>query len=199
MAGKVQARRDELKARLVEIAANSIANNGLQSLRARDLAKEAGCSVGAIYNVFDDLDDLVLTVNGQTFRAMGTFIAGQLAEKPPEGPTERLITMSYAYLNYAVAHPKTWRALFDVQMSTDMDPPQWYLDELNRLFAIIAEQVAQCFADMPREDVGLMTRALFSSVHGIVLLGIENRISAVPQPHLRRMISMMLTEATKKT
>ena len=198
MAGKVEARRASLKIKLLNAAENAIAADGLASLRARDLAKTAECSVGAIYNVFDDLDDLILAVNGRTFQALGEYVASQLAETPDEGPTERLITMSYAYMNFSVQHPNTWRALFDVRMSTDMDPPQWYLDELNRLLSIIAEQIAKSFPDLDREYICLMTRALFSSVHGIVLLGSENRISAVPQPILKRMISMMLTEVTTK-
>ena len=29
-------------------------------MKARELALKVGCAVGAIYNVFDDLDDLVM-------------------------------------------------------------------------------------------------------------------------------------------
>ena len=38
-----------------------------------------------------------------------------------------------------------------------------------------------------------MTRALFSSVHGIVLLGLERRISGVPPEKLERMIELVLS------
>jgi len=42
-----------------------------------------------------------------------------------------------------------------------------------------------------------MVRALFSSVHGIVLLGLENRISGVPRERIEDMISQVLTQITK--
>lgn len=199
MERKVQDRRDALKTRLIDIARERIAQDGLASLRARDLAKEAECSVGAIYNVFGDLNDLILTVNERTFRELGAHVADRLARTQQKSPTERLITMSYAYLDYAQKNPTMWRALFDVQMSTDVDPQQWYLDELSRLFAIIAEQVVQCYPEMDQEEAGLMTRALFSSVHGIVLLGIESRNSADLRPELRRMIALLLLKATGTT
>ncbi|MEM6342162.1 MAG: TetR/AcrR family transcriptional regulator, partial [Pseudomonadota bacterium] len=38
----------------------------------------------------------------------------------------------------------------------------------------------------------------FSSVHGIVLLGLENRISAVPEAQLEYMIALLLRSATQK-
>ena len=104
--------------------------------------------------------------------------------------------MSYAYMEYASDHPLSWRALFDLRMSVDMDVPKWYTAELERLFGMIAGPVRQSFPDLPDTDIALMTRALFSSVHGIVLLGLENRISAVPREHLKRMIAIMLREVT---
>ncbi len=104
--------------------------------------------------------------------------------------------MSLAYLNFAAANPKTWRTLFDIRMSTEMAVPDWYMAELGRLFGYIAGPVSECFPDMPEDEVNLMTRALFSSVHGIVLLGLENRISGVPGDELERMIALVLEQAT---
>ena len=105
--------------------------------------------------------------------------------------------MSYAYLEYATDHPNLWRALFEFRMSTDMNVPEWYLAELGQLFSYIDGPVQECFPDMSPEDVRLMTRALFSSVHGIVLLGLENRISGVPRDQIQRMIAMVLRAATE--
>ena len=57
MAGKVAVRREVLRKSLIDIATQRIARDGLSALRARDLAGDAGCAVGAIYNVFGDLND----------------------------------------------------------------------------------------------------------------------------------------------
>ena len=45
----------------------------------------------------------------------------------------------------------------------------------------------------------LMTRALISSIHGIVLLGLENRISGVPRDQIRNMIALILRSSTGNT
>ncbi|WP_415922181.1 TetR/AcrR family transcriptional regulator [Tateyamaria sp. SN6-1] len=196
MAKAAQDRRNALRTTLIDLAEAEIEANGIGAIKARPLAQAAGCSVGAIYNVFGDLDDIVIAVNGRTFRKLGQFVADALAGKGSLPPTERLVTMSYAYLDYAAAHPRLWRALFDVQMSTDMDVPDWYMEELGRLFSYIDGPVEECFPEMDSTEVSLMTRALFSSVHGIVLLGLENRISGVPRDQIRNMIALMLRSAT---
>jgi len=191
MAGKVAERRAALRVKLIELAEEQIAAGGLSSLKARELAKGAGCAVGAIYNVFDDLHDLVLEVNGRTFKKLGAAVSASYDGS--ESPRQRLILMSNAYLEFAAAHPKLWRALFDVEMTEDGAVPEWYLSSLGALFANIRAPLSELYSEMGEEELGLMTRAMFSAVHGIVLLGLENRISGVPPEHIRTMIAQVLS------
>lgn len=191
-------RRAALRERLVALATARIAAEGLGALKARSLAAEAGCSVGAIYNVFGTLDDLVLAVNGETFRALGGHVLAAVEAEAQADPTERMIVMSEAYLDFASRNPQLWRALFDVQMSTAGDVPDWYLAALDRLLSIIDAPLAEAFPDLPASEVRVRTRALFSSVHGITLLGLERRISAVEEDRLSDMIRFVITAATKR-
>ena len=197
MTGKVEKRRDALRTKLTDIAESRIREAGISAIKARDLAKQADCAVGAIYNVFTDLQDIIIAVNGRTFQRLGRAVAHSLEGKQTLPPTERLIVMSCAYLEFAATNPNAWRTLFDVRMTTQMDVPHWYMAELERLFGFISGPVRECFPDMSGQDIGLMTRALFSSVHGIVLLGLENRISGVPRDQLEHMIALILRQATE--
>lgn len=192
MAGKVAARRAELKVKLIEAAEAQIVAGGLASVKARDLAKEAGCSLGAIYNVFDDLHDLILEVNGRTFLKLGQKVESSVADTDAS-PRGRLILMSNAYLDFAAENANLWRALFDIRMPATGPVPGWYLESLGKLFANIRAPLAELFPEMDDSALELMTRAMFSSVHGIVLLGLENRISGVPQDNIRQMIAQVLS------
>ena len=81
--------------------------------------------------------------------------------------------MAKAYLAFAAENPRLWRGLFDVEMSVEKEVPRWYLDELGRLFSIIADPLTELYPGKSAAEIDLMTRALFSSVHGLVLLGLE--------------------------
>ncbi len=196
MPSKTELRREDLRTRLIDIAEARIRAEGLSAIKARDLAKQADCAVGAIYNVFPDLNGLVMAVNGRTFQTLGEVVAASVAAAPQGKPQEELITMSLAYLRFAAENTNLWCALFDLEMSTEMDVPQWYLAELGKLFALIAAPLARLFPDDSRHDIEMMTRTLFSSVHGIVLLGLQRRISGVPMNKIEEMIAILLSNVT---
>ncbi len=195
MAGKVAERRAALRENLVVIAERTIAQSGLSALRARDLAAEAGCAVGAIYNVFGDLTDLVLTVNARTFHRLGADVAESLADAPQD-PVEQLIVMAQAYHRFAAENHQSWRALFDVERAPGEAAPDWYLQEMGRLFTYISDPLAVIFPNRDPRDHALLTRALFSSVHGIVLLGLDEASAGVPTEDIDRMIALVLRQLT---
>lgn len=198
MTTKAQQRKADLRAKLVEAAEIRIDRDGAGGLRARDLAKDAGCAVGAIYTAYDDLNALIMAVNGRTFQKLGQVVASSVDGAGDETATCRLILMSNAYLGFASENNNLWRALFDLQMKADDQVPDWYLQALRALFSHIARPVAELFPDQSHEELDLMVRALFSSVHGIVLLGLEQRISAVPLAQVEMMIAQLLSQVGQK-
>ncbi|MEP4198584.1 MAG: TetR/AcrR family transcriptional regulator [Aliishimia sp.] len=192
MVTKTETRRARLRETLIDVAELKISATGLHSLKARELAKEAGCALGAIYTHFNDMQALIMAVNGRTFRRLGTAITGALQSQRPEDPNERLVVMSNAYLAFAAENTSLWRALFDLEMSSEGQVPAWYLQELGAVFALIAEPLSLIYPDKSRAELDLTVRALFSAVHGIVLLGLEKRISAVPLTQIEAMIAEFL-------
>ena len=67
---KAAERRDKLRDALIDAAERTLETQGLRALRARDLAAEVGCAVGAIYNAVADLDELIYAVNARTLAAL---------------------------------------------------------------------------------------------------------------------------------
>jgi AcrR family transcriptional regulator len=190
MAGKVEARRAVLRDTLIAHAETRIKADGLKNLRTRDLAKDAGCALGAIYNVFGDLNDLVLAVNARTFHRLGAAVAETLAQAP-QNATQQLIVMSHAYHRFAAENFNAWRALFDIERPAGEAAPDWYLAEISQLFAYIDAPLSVLFPDHDAQKRALLTKALFSSVHGIVLLGLDEASAGVPAAQLDEMISLI--------
>lgn len=190
---KASLRRDDLRLRLIDLAEAQIAAQGAASLKARELAGQAGCAVGAIYNVFDDMTALVMQVNVQTFARLGEMAVASLAEVQEAPPREQMVALGRAYLHFAADNLHLWRALFDVS-GAGAAIPEWYRVALANLFAQIEGPIAALFPGLDRRALDLMVRALFSSVHGIVLLGLNNRTPAAPLAEIEAMIAMVLRE-----
>ncbi len=192
MAGKVQAKRDALRSKLIKIAYNKIASNGAGAIKARDLASEAGCSVGAIYNLFSDLHSLIMVVNLQTFQELGSFVVSQVEQSTANEPVDQLIVMGHAYLDFASDNIGIWRTLFDVQETGAEAIPDWYWDEIAKVLALIELPLRQVVVDKSDDEIRIMTRILFSSVHGIVLLGLKGSIFETPREALELMIEVIV-------
>jgi AcrR family transcriptional regulator len=117
---KAAERRQRLRDALISAAERTIETDGLGGLKARALANEVGCAVGAIYNVVTDLDDLVIAVNSRTLAALERELAAaeQIADTVTQaGPVDRLVRLGTAYLSFAAAHRVRWRALFEHRLA----------------------------------------------------------------------------------
>ncbi len=182
-------RHQGLTRRLLEAAEAVIEAAGLGELRARSLADAVGCSVGAIYGVFPDLDALVLAVNARTLdaidQAMGTASAGR-------NPALHLRRLADAYLDYAFLNRRRWNALFEHRMADGHALPAWYEERRAAAFNPIAVPVALLRPDLPDAERALLARTLFSAVHGMVVLGLEGRITTVTLPVLRQQVRLVV-------
>ncbi len=171
-------RRDHQREKLIAAAEAAIADDGLAALRARSLAEQVGCSVGAIYNLVADLDELVLLVAQRTMGALSDRL--DATDTGRAGETERFVAWALAYWSFAAMNRNRWRALFEHRLPPGRSLPDWFATEQMRLFERLEEGLA---ARTPRLDATarrIRARTLFSAVHGIVALGLEEKLVAMP-------------------
>lgn len=173
---------------MIEIARGLIAANGLRSLKVRDVAEAADCSIGSVYNEFGDFDGLILTVNRETVRALTV----QLVAVPAEDPVRQLHGLAESYLTFAAEHANLLRSLFEHRMEDDRPFPEDILLMVMQAFALMHEPMVRLLPDRDPEEVALLARMMFSAVHGIISLGLEERMVAVPPEKLRQQLAQFV-------
>lgn len=178
MTGKREARRTELRTKLLASARHQIVEGGTTALRARDLARDAGCALGAIYNVFDDLEDLAFHVRAEIFRDMVFWITSELDRAAASEPLDRLVLMAEKYCQFAQENRNAWLAIFNTALPSDQ-VPDWYLEALKQLMGHIITPLQQLAPKAPDGEAVLTARILFSSVHGVIVLHIQQRPSGI--------------------
>jgi AcrR family transcriptional regulator len=172
-----------------------IAAQGLAALRARGLADAVGCSVGAIYTVFSDLDALILAVNGRTLAAIDDAMT---AASSAADPIEHLVRLARAYLDYAAGAKLLWAALFQHAMPAGRAVSDWYARQQEAAFSHIEVPLARLLPAMPAPERALLARSLFSAVHGMVALGLDEKVAAMPLPVLGDQIATVVTAAARE-
>ncbi len=198
-APKTAERREQLRTALVDAAEAIIAKDGIAALRARDLATAAGCALGAIYNAFDDLDAVVFAVNMRTLALLDRHLGEAARRKPAAGAkpdatdVARLVGLATAYLDFAARYGPRWRALFEHRPQDGQITPSWYIEEQNRIFQLVEEPLRAISPHLAAGELAQLARTVFSAVHGVVSLGLEQKLGEIPARRLREQTAALVT------
>lgn len=182
-------RQRTLREALLAAAERAIAEVGLSGLKARDVAREAGCALGAVYTAFADLDALVLAVNARTLDAMDAHLRS--ASHPEADPVAQVVALAEAYLDYAARHRPRWAALFEHRLAAGREPPAWYAEKQAELFRHVEGAVAALRPGLDGTELAGLARAAFSAVHGVVSLGLDEKLAPMPEGALRRELRLV--------
>ncbi|WGI23158.1 TetR/AcrR family transcriptional regulator [Amylibacter sp. IMCC11727] len=193
MAGIREQKRAALREKLLNSALTRIKAGGIASLRARDLATDAGCALGAIYNIFADLDELVFYAKAEVFRSMDAQLDEVMSGADALPPKDQMLKLSHAYHHFATKNHHTWTALFASDLADPDDIPDWYRAALRRLMGHISKPLAQLQPHLSETELSLRTRTIFSAIHGVILLSVQNRPSGVGETEVADAIEIVIS------
>ena len=188
---KALERRAKLREALIEAAERAISAKGLSGLKTRELAQEIGCANGGVYNLVEDVDELILRVGSRTLARLDASLSLAEISGPPT-PREMLVRIAVAYCDFACENLELWRALFEHRMQPGKSVPEWAVTEQMDLFRHIYKPLAVLFSQRTPAQLGVTARSLFSAVHGMVALGLEQKLVAVPLNALRSEITTLV-------
>jgi AcrR family transcriptional regulator len=196
--GPAEDRRARLRESLVDHAHRLLRTEGLGAMQARRVAQLAGCSVGAIYNVFPDLDELILRANTRTLAAMREHERASLAALPPEtSRADIAMTLALAYVDFAFREEAAWRSLFDYKLTYKKPYPEWY-------HACQAEALSVLDAALPtpetpemRAEVERIARTFWAAVHGVVATGMDGRLGERSRAEIEAQVRLLMSTLSR--
>ena len=181
---------------LIAAAEKAIASKGLSGLKSRELAAEIGVANGAVFNLVADMDELILRVGSRTLARLDAALTAAEGSTAAS-PAETLVRIALAYCDFAAENLDLWRALFEHRMAPDKEVPEWAIAEQMNLFRHIYHPLAKCFPKWTADELGITARSLFAAVHGMVSLGLEQKLIAVPVAALRDEIATIVKATIK--
>jgi AcrR family transcriptional regulator len=204
-AQETSGRRAALKEALAASAQRMISARGYQALRARDVAQDVGCALGAIYNVFASLDVLILAVKERTLDMLDAEIAARISSAeslPRHGDSsardlaeQSLQGLAALYLAFASERPKLWQAVFE-HRSPDSIVPDAYMAKLDGILRYVERPLEILAPALAPPERQLWARALFSAVHGVVALGLDQKLGPLPAESLRGQVRALVHAVT---
>lgn len=179
--------RDELLRMAVEAAAKIVAKQGLRKLSTRQIATRMGYSAGTLYQLFDNLDDIILHVNAKTLDGL---IRVCDDVDFTVGPEASLYDLAERYIGYTSRNPSLWNSVFEHSLPNERAAPAWFIEKRQALLEFGERAIAPLF--QPGEEAVRCHEAhvLWAGLYGIASLATAGKIPATESP--QRMVQSLI-------
>ena len=168
MARRSDHSRQQLSEMSLKAARKIVGEDGLQALTARRVASAINYSPGTLYNVFEDLDDLIIHLNACTLDELYSELSSTAMTGDPVLDLRELLKR---YLGYLDANRNLWDVLFDHKVPVDRVVPDWYRAKVAKVLGLIERALSPLFPDGDQKACANAAGVLWASLHGICSLG----------------------------
>lgn len=165
----------DLKNALIAAGVQLLANEGVEGLSLRKLARDVGVSHNAPYMHFADKEAVLAAIAEQGFRLLGDVIAAGQAETGGAPIERRIALAARSYVNFALAHPSHLSVMFGNLSSTNYpDLARAASATFQMLIDIMRDGKRRNeLGDFEAEHIALM---IWTSAHGLSSLLIAQKI-----------------------
>lgn len=109
-AARREAQRGRLRDLLLVVAEEQLLEKGYEAFSLREVAEATQYTPTTIYRHFRDRDALIEAVLQKWFQKFARAL--EEADRPDAAPSERMMTLSDAYLRFALSQPERYRVMF---------------------------------------------------------------------------------------
>lgn len=159
---------------VLQAAETLVAEDGSKALTMRNVAFEIGYTVGSIYMVFENMNDLVLHLNGRTLDALSE----QFDALPRNNPEQAIEAIAGLYLDFASRHYNCWSLIFEHRQPEGVEFPDWYREKIDRAFSRFEAEFKRLAGKRSDDQVKQAARALWGGIHGICMLSLTGKFAA---------------------
>lgn len=163
----------DFRSRLCDVAMQLLAEVGYDRFNMRELAARLGVSAMTAYRYFKDKDEILANIRVRAIDRLGDRIESCAAMSGTAAA--RCAAVCHAYVEFGCREPTYYRLMFEVpKRSAALSP-----DLLRAEARVLAALTAYLHPVENGVDLELFGRALWSTLHGIVALHLNEKLSDV--------------------
>lgn len=182
--------RDELKQMALEVAESLIEEEGVAGLSARKITTKMGYTVGTLYNLYHNLDDLILHLNARTLEALYQQLQATLSHNTKA--EEKPLRLAEAYIAFSREHFALWSLLLEHRLPESQAMPEWYQERINTMFALI-EGVLLPLVSHHKEKAQKAGKVLWAGLHGICALSLRGKLDTAGAGSAKDLAKQLIT------
>lgn len=181
--------REELREIALQAAEALVVEQGLAGLSTRKVVSRIGYTVGSLYMVFRNLDDLIAQMNERTLDALQIVLTAAVVDQPP---ATAIHLLARTYIAFALAETRRWLAIYQHRMPEGQPLPDSFTAKVAGMFELVQRQLALLCPQRSPEDIAVAARALWSGVHGVCILGLDQKLEMAGGRPIQEVTSSLL-------
>lgn len=190
MARRSDHTREELTQLALNAAREIVSSEGIIALSGRRVTGRMGYTIGTLYQVFNDMDDLVEQMNARTLAML--FVHCQ-AGASQGSVAQRLKALGLLFGEFIKAHPNEWDAIMSYRYKDDHTTSESYHCEILNLFGLMEDATRQFYAKGQQEEHAADMAMLWASLTGILSVAFsERQVGGSLEEMLERLIAMYI-------
>jgi len=163
MARRSEHSQEQIKTMILDAAEQVVIAQGFSALKARNIAKEVGYTVGSLYMVYANMADLIMHIHARTLDAITLEL--QQSSLSEAGPV--MESLALIYMHYGAENFNRWRYIFDDRLLADTEAPQWYQNKIDQVLAQFEHCLATLKPELNALEINATAVAFFAGVQGI--------------------------------
>jgi AcrR family transcriptional regulator len=179
----------------LEAAESIVAEHGYDKLSARKVAAEIGYTVGTLYLVFENIDDLILNVNARTLDRLHEQMSK--AGGTAGDPMEHLAELGEIYISFADENPHLWALVFEHRLSEGHVVPDWYQQKVSRMFDLVEQALRPLAENLQAAETTQAARTIWGGVHGICVLALSDNLGIAGVESVQQMTRSLIRNYLK--
>ena len=190
MARRSDHSREEIRDMALKAAEQIILEQGHDGLTARKVASEIGYTVGTLYLIFENLNDLIMHINARTLDRLHQLMTDSDTQNLAQ--EDRLIRLGQIYIHFAYGDPHRWVLIFEHHPTDDQPTPDWYDEKVMRVFTVVEKTLKPLAPHRTNSEISQAARALWAGIHGICILGITQKLDNVGEDLVQGLAKLLM-------
>lgn len=164
---------DELSKMIIEAAYELMEKEGYTNISTRKIAAQIGYTVGTLYNIYKNLDDIFVHINARTIEKLHSTLNKALDSSKSKDSVRAL---AHAYIQFSKDNFNLWSMLFEYRFPPEHVMPKWYMEKINSLYLIVGKSISQLAPRMDEAQLKSVIMVLWAGIHGICALSIKGKL-----------------------
>jgi len=156
--------KDNIQNLLLQIGRKMVQEKGTEALTVRKLSEASGCSVGAIYNQFANMENFIVIQNYMTLEELSALLEQVKVTENAFGDLNRLLQI---FVDYVTNNKNLWFLLYSSHLRSDRTYSYFYMKKVVKIISMINGFLYRAVPNMERPEMQVSAHVLWLTMFAL--------------------------------